>query len=138
MSPSPISSPQTASGASTPLSGGSGAIPFSNNLVYFQEGLGSLPKSPNGIYISGPAHPDSNVDIFRGMQKTSHISSELVPSENDALGKQFTRLPQDKSYDVQSVLADRVCRQLLGDNVKINPSIDLRPNSNLLSRANGL
>ena len=56
MSPSPISSPRTASGASTPLNGGSGAIPFSNHLVYIQEGLGNLPKSSNGVYVSGPAH----------------------------------------------------------------------------------
>ncbi|KAI5420858.1 hypothetical protein KIW84_044623 [Lathyrus oleraceus] len=52
LSPSPISSPRTASVASTPLaSGGSGAIPFSNHLkqsVYFQEFLGSMRKSSNG------------------------------------------------------------------------------------------
>ncbi|KHN41598.1 Mitogen-activated protein kinase kinase kinase 2 [Glycine soja] len=138
MSPSPISSPRTASGASTPLNGGSGAIPFSNHLVYIQEGLGSLPKSSNGVYVSVPAaHHDLNIDIFRGMQQTSHITSELVPSESDVLGKQFARTPHNEPYDVQSVLADRVCRQLLGDNVKINPSLDLSPNS-LLSRANGL
>ncbi|XP_020223287.1 mitogen-activated protein kinase kinase kinase YODA [Cajanus cajan] len=138
MSPSPISSPRTASGASTPLNGGPGSIPFSSHLVYIQEGLGSLPKSPNGVYVSGPAHHDLNVDIFRGMQQTSHITSELVPSESDVLGKQFARSPHNEPYDVQSVLADRVCRQLLGDNVKINPSLDLSPNSSLLSRANGL
>lgn len=137
MSPSPISSPRTASGASTPLNGGSGAIPFSNHLVYIQEGLGNLPKSSNGVYISGPTHHDLNVDIFRGMQQTPHISSELVPGESDVLGKQFARSPRNEAYDVQSVLADRVCRQLLGDNGKVNPSLDLNPNS-LLSRANGL
>ncbi|KOM55121.1 hypothetical protein LR48_Vigan10g101300 [Vigna angularis] len=137
MSPSPISSPRTASGASTPLNGGSGAIPFSNHLVYIQEGLGNLPKSSNGVYISGPTHHDLNVDIFRGMQQAPHISSELVPGESDVLGKQFARSPRNEAYDVQSVLADRVCRQLLGDNGKINPSLDLNPNS-LLSRANGL
>ncbi|KAK7315084.1 hypothetical protein VNO77_33616 [Canavalia gladiata] len=138
MSPSPISSPRTASGASTPLNGCSGAIPFSNHLVYLQEGLGNLPKSANGVYVSGPAHLDSNVDIFRGMQKTSPITSELVPSDNDVLAKQFARPPRNEPYDVQSVLADRVCRQLLGDHVKVNPSLDLSPNSSLLSRANGL
>ena len=138
MSPSPISSPRTASGASTPLTCGSGAIPVSNHLVYFQEGLGSSPKSSNGVYINAPAHHDSNVDIFRGMQMTSHITSELVPAENDVLGKQFARAPHDEPYDVQSVLAARVCRQLLGDHVKVNPPLDLSPNSPVLSRANGL
>ncbi|KAJ1384997.1 Protein kinase domain [Sesbania bispinosa] len=141
MSPSPISSPRTASGASTPLTGGSGAIPFSNHLkqsVYFQEGLGSMPKSSNGVYINGSTHHDSNVDIFRGMQMGSHMTSELLSSENDVLGKQFARSPHSEPYDFQSVLADRVGRQLLGDPVKINPSLDLSPNSSLLNRANGL
>lgn len=141
LSPSPISSPRTASGASTPLTGGSGAIPFSNNLkqpVYFQEGLGSIPKSLNGVYINGSPHHDSNVDIFRGMQMGSHITSELASSENDILGKQLARPPHSEPYDFQSVLAGRVGRQLLGEHVKINPSLDLSPRSSLLHRPNGL
>ncbi|KAK7279925.1 hypothetical protein RJT34_24986 [Clitoria ternatea] len=142
MSPSPISSPRTASGASTPLAGGNSAIPFSNHLkqsIYFQEGFGSMPKSSNGVYISGPSsYHDSNVEIFRGIQKGSHISSELVSSENDVLAKQFSRPLHAEPYDFQSVLADRVGRQLLGENVKINPSLDLSPNSSLLNRGNGL
>ncbi|XP_027368042.1 mitogen-activated protein kinase kinase kinase YODA-like [Abrus precatorius] len=141
MSPSPISSPRTASGASTPLAGGSGAIPFSNHLkqaIYLQEGFGSMLKSSNGVYVNGPAHHDSNVDIFRGMQLGSHISSELISSENDVLVKQFARPHLAERYDFQSVLADRVGRQLLGEHVKINPSLDPSPNSSLLSRANGL
>ncbi|XP_047168788.1 mitogen-activated protein kinase kinase kinase YODA-like [Vigna umbellata] len=140
MSP-PISSPRTASGASTPLAGGSGAIPFGNHskqLIYFQESFGSIPKSSNGVYVNGPAHHDSTVDIFRGMQIGSHIPSELVSSENDVLVKQFARPPHAEPYDFQSVLADRVGRQLLREHVKINPSLDLSPNSSLLSRPNGL
>ncbi|KAJ7974164.1 Mitogen-activated protein kinase kinase kinase YODA-like [Quillaja saponaria] len=124
-SPSPISTPRTTSGSSTPLTGGSGAIPFSNHLkhsVYFQEGFGSVPKPANGLYMNGPSYHDSNADIFRGMQTGSHIFSELVPSESD----------------VQTVLADRVCRQLLGDHVKIKPSLDLSPSSSLPSRTNGV
>lgn len=141
LSPSPISSPRTASGASTPLTGGSGAIPFSNHLkqsVYFQECLGSMPKSPNGVYINGSSHHDSNIDIFQRMQAGSHIKSELVSSDNDALGKQFVRSPHAEPYDFQSVLADRVGRQLLGDHVKINPSFDPSPSSSMLNRTNGL
>ncbi|XP_012570148.1 mitogen-activated protein kinase kinase kinase YODA-like isoform X2 [Cicer arietinum] len=141
LSPSPISSPRTASGASTPLTGGSGAIPFSNNLkqsVYFQECLGSMPKSSNSVYINGSTHHDSNIDIFRGMQIGPHIKSDLVSSENDVLGKQFVRSPHVEPYDFQSVLADRVGRQLLGDHVKINPSFDPCPSPSLLNRTNGL
>ncbi|KAE9611318.1 hypothetical protein Lal_00011602 [Lupinus albus] len=144
MSPSPISSPRTASGASTPLTGGNGAIPFGNHLkqsVYFQEGLGNMPKlSSNGVYMNmnGPIHNDSNIDMFRGMQMGSHMTSEMFPNEIDVLGKQFARPHPVEPYDFQSVLADHVGRQLLGDHVKINPSLDLSPNSSLLSRANGL
>lgn len=139
MSPSPISSPRTASGASTPLTGGSGAIPSGNYLkqsAYYQEGLGSLPKPTNGVYINAPAHHESTLDIFRSLQIGSHI--EMVHNENDVLGKHFARTPPAEPYDVQSVLADRVCRQLLGDHVKTNPSLDLSPNSPLFSRANGI
>ncbi|KAK2404568.1 mitogen-activated protein kinase kinase kinase YODA [Trifolium repens] len=140
LSPSPISSPRTASGASTPLTGGSGAIPFNHlkQSAYFQECLGSMPKSPNGVYMNGSTHHDPNIDIFRGMQTGSHIKSELVSSESDALSKQFVRSPHAEPYDFQSVLADRVGRQLLGDHVKINPSFDPSPSSSLLHRTNGL
>ena len=62
--------------------------------------------------------------------------SELVPSENDVLGMQFGRAVHGESYDGQSVLADRVSRQLLRDNV--NPSLDLSPSSSLPSRTNGI
>ncbi|XP_028773220.1 mitogen-activated protein kinase kinase kinase YODA [Neltuma alba] len=138
MSPSPISSPRTVSGASTPLTGGSGAIPFGNHLkqsAYYQDGLANLPKHSNSIYINAPAHHDSGIDIFRNLQMGSQ--TELILSENDVMGKHFARPPVEP-YDVQSVLADRVSRQLLGDHVKIKPSLDLSPNSPLLNRSNGL
>ena len=97
-----------------------------------------MPKSPNGVYINGSSHHDSNIDIFQRMQAGSHIKSELVSNDNDALGKQFVRSPHAEPYDFQSVLADRVGRQLLGDHVKINPSFDPSPSSSMLNRTNGL
>ncbi|KAJ7969914.1 Mitogen-activated protein kinase kinase kinase [Quillaja saponaria] len=141
MSPSPISSPRTTSGSSTPLTGSSGAIPFSNHLkhsVYFQEGFGSMPKPPHGLYMNGPAYHDSSADIFRGMQTGSHIFSELVPNENHVLGKQLEGPANGEACDVQIVLADRVCWQLLGDHGKIKPSLDLSPISSFPSRTNGV
>ncbi|XP_025012121.2 mitogen-activated protein kinase kinase kinase YODA [Ricinus communis] len=140
MSPSPISSPRTMSGSSTPLTGGSGAIPFNHlkQSVYLQEGFGSLPKPSNGIYINGLSYHDSNPDLFRGMQPGSHIFSELVPCENDVLGKQLGRPAYGELYDGQSVLADRVSQQLLRDHVKMNPSLDLSPRSSLPNRTTGL
>ena len=101
--------------------------------VYLQEGFGSMPNLRNGPYVNGPSYPDSNPDIFRGMQPGSHIFTELVPSDNDVLGKQFGRPVHGDSYDGQSVLADRVSKQLLGENV-----LDLSPRSSLPSRTNGV
>lgn len=140
MSPSPISSPRTTSGSSTPLTGGSGAIPFNQLIqsVNLQEGFGDMPKPSNCIYINGPSYHDSNPDLFRGMQPGSHIFSELVSCENDVLGKQIGRPTHGEPYDGQAVLADRVARQLLRDHVKMNPSLDLSPNSPLPSWTSGL
>lgn len=120
MSPSPISSPRNMSGASTPLTGGSGAIPHQHlkQSPYLQEGFGSLPKPSIGPYSNGPSYQDSNPDIFQGMgiQPGSHIFSE-----------QFGK-PAWELYDGQAVLADRVSRQLLSDHIT-TPSLDLNPNS---------
>ncbi|KAE8705298.1 Mitogen-activated protein kinase kinase kinase YODA [Hibiscus syriacus] len=135
ISPSLISTPWTTSGSSTPLAGGSGAIPFGylKQSVYFQEGFGSMPKPSNGLYVSGSSPYDNNPDIFRGLQASSHIFFELMPSENDVLG--MRRSVHGESYDGQSVLADRVSRQLLKDHVAISPSLDLSPSSPLPNRS---
>lgn len=121
MSPSPISSPRTTSGSSTPLTGGTGAIPFHHlkQPVYLQ--------SPNSPYVSGPAYHDPNPDFFRGIQPGSHV-----------FGEQFSRVTHGESYDGQSVLADRVSQQLLRDQVKLNPSLDFSPRSPLPARTNGI
>ena len=135
MSPSPISSPRNASGASTPLTGGSGAIPFnhSKQSINLQEGFGSMPKPLTSLYVNGPSYHDPSLDIFRSMQPGSHAFSELVTSENDVLGMQFARLAHAE-HDGQTVLADRVSRQLLRDDVALSPSLDLSSSSSLPSR----
>ena len=137
MSPSPISSPRTTSGSSTPLTGGNGAIPFPHlkPSVYLQEGFGNISKPPtNNLHSCGPSsssssYHDPNADIFRGMQPGSHIFPE-----SDALGKQFGRTAHGELYDGHSVLADRVSRQLL----MMNPSLDLNPCSMLPTRTSGI
>ncbi|KAG2709834.1 hypothetical protein I3843_05G235700 [Carya illinoinensis] len=128
MSPSPISSPRTTSGSSTPLTGGGSGIPFNQlkQSVYLPEDFGSMQKPPNGFCITVPSYHESNPDIFKGMQTEPYIFSELVPSENGVLGKQFGRPAHGELYDGQSVLADRVSRQLLS------------PSSPLSSRTNGI
>lgn len=108
MSPSPISSPRTTSGSSSPLTSGSGAIPFhhhpNNHSVYLQE----FPKSPRSPYVNGTSYLDPNPDIF-------------------ALEKRFGKPAQGETYNGQSVLADCVSHQLLRDHVNLKPSVDLNP-----------
>nr|AND01204.1 putative mitogen-activated kinase kinase kinase [Linum usitatissimum] len=114
MSPSPINSPRTTSGASTPLTGGAGAIPFNltKHSVYFQEGFANNTSKPsNGIFPNGALYHDAAPDIFR--------------------------VPQGETYDGQSVLADRVSRQLIKDHAKLHSPLDLSPKSPLPSRTNG-
>lgn len=122
MSPSPISSPRNMSGASTPLTGGNGAIPHQHlkQSSYLQEGFGSLPKPSVGSYSNCPSYHDTNPDIFQGIQPGSHIFSE-----------QFGK-PAWELYDGQAILADRVSRQLLSDH--ITPSLDLSPSALLTNR----
>ncbi|KAK4734561.1 hypothetical protein R3W88_008822 [Solanum pinnatisectum] len=123
LSSSPISSPITMSGSSTPLSGGTGAIPFHhlNQSVYLQEAA-PLPQSP---YMNSPSYWDP--DVLRGPPSGCHAFRELASSQNDALGKQFGRTTGGELYDGQSVLANRVSQQLLRDHVKLVPSLDLNP-----------
>ncbi|KAJ4950764.1 hypothetical protein NE237_027596 [Protea cynaroides] len=117
MSPSPISSPRTTSGSSTPLTGGNGAIPFHHlkRSTYLHEGIGSMPRSPNSLYVNGSTYHAPRPDLFQGMQPRSHVFQDLMSSKNDALGKQFGRPAYGdsrESYDGQSLWADRVSQQL--------------------------
>ncbi|KAJ6962400.1 protein kinase superfamily protein [Populus alba x Populus x berolinensis] len=53
MAPSPLSSPHTASGSSTPLTGGCGAIPFHHAkqpITCLQESTGMIPRSQSSFY----------------------------------------------------------------------------------------
>ncbi|KAL8139749.1 hypothetical protein V2J09_005770 [Rumex salicifolius] len=131
MSPA-ISSPLT-SGSSTPLTGGSGAIPFhhAHQSLHLLEGFGSMPKSPNSLFLSGSSYHDSSSNIFRGMQSGSHAFRELVCPDNLIATKHI-----GKPYGQQPLLADRVSQQLLRDHVKPNPGLDFSPRSPLPSHRN--
>lgn len=133
MSPSPISSPRTTSGSSTPLTGGSGAIPFQHlkqPTTYLHEGMGKSQRSQNcSFYTNGsiPYH-EPKPDLFRGIPQASHAFLDIISSDNGALGDQIgNHVPRDPQelFDVQSILADRVSQQLLRDHLKLNPSMDL-------------
>uniref|UniRef100_A0A7N0SVN8 mitogen-activated protein kinase kinase kinase n=1 Tax=Kalanchoe fedtschenkoi TaxID=63787 RepID=A0A7N0SVN8_KALFE len=143
MSPSPISSPRATSGSSTPLTGGGGAIPFHilKPAVSVQEGFCGMTKAPTGFYGHGMPFHDANHNIFGVMQlQGSHAFSELGSSESDSFGKQQNsrRAHGELQYDGQCVLADRVSRQLLRDDVKLKPTIDLSPNSPLPNQSHGI
>lgn len=116
MSPSPISSPHTASGSSTPLTGGSGAIPFHHSKLlttsYLHEGVGMVPRSKNNF------HPSAN--------NTYNVFREVI--ENATPGIQFG----------QPVLADDVSQQLLRDHASLSPLVDLNPSLSVLGRGKGL
>ncbi|CAH1415511.1 unnamed protein product [Lactuca virosa] len=142
VSPSPISSPRTISGSSTPLNGAGGAIPFYHHQVQKQQpsvlytpeftGLGMSSRSPTRSFgpppITGSYYHDPRPDMFRAMPQGSPFFQEIVPSDNDFLGNQKER------YSGQSVLVNRVSEQLLRDHVKQNPVIDLNPPSPVVSR----
>ncbi|PON84560.1 Serine/threonine protein kinase [Trema orientale] len=142
LSPSPISSPHTASGSSTPLTGGSGALPFHHPkqpTTYLHEGMGTIQRSQNGFYTNGgsPYH-EPKPDLFRGMPQNSHAYWDIISSDNSALGNQIGRPATGEFYDIQSVLADRVSQQLLRDHVKLTPTLDLGLSSPMLDRTNGI
>lgn len=144
MSPSPISSPRTTLGSCTPLTGGAAVIPFHQmtRTFYMHEGFGHLPiPSSSSIHSSGggggaPCLVQSP-DVFRGVQKDKHLSSEVVSSNVDVLGKQYEVRTLGVSCIGRSVLTDRVSRQLLRDQVKVNLSLDVGPSSQFPSRCNG-
>lgn len=141
MSPSPISSPRTTSGSSTPLTGGNGAIPLyhSQQSIYMQEGFGTLPKPPHGVFHNGTCYHDPAPNILRGIQSgPPRVLTSFTGAENEACGKQVGRPCQNDLSNGQSVLADRVSQQLLREHVKLNPSLDFSPRSTLPNRTTGL
>ena len=143
MSPSPISSPHTASGSSTPLTSGSGALPLPFHhpmqpTTYLHEGIGPIQRSQNTFYTNGssPYH-EPKPELFRGMQQASHAFRDIISSDNCTIGNQTGRSTSGEFYDVQSVLAERVSQQLSRDYVKLNTSLDLNLSSPMLDRTNG-
>ncbi|KAJ8450590.1 hypothetical protein Cgig2_020227 [Carnegiea gigantea] len=80
---SPISSPRATFGASTPLTGASGAIPFylSWQSTCVQEGFGVIPKSSHGAFLNRACYHDTNRSIHQGIQSGSRASTSLFGSE---------------------------------------------------------
>ncbi|KAE8717217.1 Mitogen-activated protein kinase kinase kinase YODA [Hibiscus syriacus] len=134
MSPSPISSPHALSVSSTPVTGGSGAIPFHHQkqpITYLHEGIGIIPRSQNNLYTNASnPYQEPKPDMFRGISQLqdSNASQEMISSDTGAFGKQYGwpgHGDHREFYDGQPVLADHVSQQLLRDHLKLKPSLDL-------------
>ncbi|KAK3143999.1 hypothetical protein QOZ80_4AG0307610 [Eleusine coracana subsp. coracana] len=115
MTPSPISSPRTTSGTSTPLSGGNGAIPF-NHLryaTYSSEGFGITSRGQD--------------DLFPRQHQVSQGPRERVVSEADILSPQFGK-KLGNVFDLRERLSpsEHITRHhAFVDQIELNPSLDL-------------
>ncbi|KAK9665479.1 hypothetical protein RND81_14G114700 [Saponaria officinalis] len=129
-----ICSPHNTSGSSTPLTYGSGPIPFhhSQQSQYMQDGFGTIPKSPNSVFLNGPCYSDSKPNIRQGVKSSPRALVSVTVSESETR----VRSSQGGLSSGQSVLADRVSRQLLREHAKLNPSPKYSPRSSLLNRTN--
>lgn len=143
MSPSPISSPRTTSGSSTPLTGGSGAIPF-NHLkqptAYLHEGVGMIQRGQSSFYGHGSTlYHEPKPELFRGMPQASHAFHDMISSDNGAPGNQMGWPLHADTRDMharQLALADHVSEQLLRDHIKKNLSMEHKPSSLVLGHSN--
>jgi len=128
MSPSPISSPRTTSGASTPLTGGSGAVPL-NHLrqpAYRNEGFTITSRGFDDHIPSRPVDPVHG--RFIRVQQFSAGHQERVVSEADILSSQFGKMRHANVWDSHDrpLHSERSSQQCFGDHVKLKPSLDLR------------
>ena len=128
MSPSPISSPITTSGASTPLTGGSGAIPLNHVRLpaYRNEGFTVTSRGLDDHLPSQPADPVHR--RFVRVQQLSAGLQERVVSEPDILSSQFGNMRHATVWDSHDRPLPSECssQQSFGDHVKLKPSLDLR------------
>jgi serine/threonine protein kinase len=130
MSPSPISSPRTTSGTSTPLSGGNGAIPF-NHLryaTYSSEGFGTTSRGPDDLFPN--RHKDPILGQFTQSHQVSQGPRERVVSEADILSPQFGKR-LGNVFDLRERLSpsEHFTRHAFMDHVELNPSFDLTSGS---------
>ncbi|XP_042474442.1 mitogen-activated protein kinase kinase kinase YODA-like [Zingiber officinale] len=124
MSPSPISSPIATSGASTPLTGGNGAIPFSQSKQGGREpdGFNRLSKCKSDVYLSGTICHERKLNLLAGMQQGPQNVWERVASEADIRSAQFGRLRQVNLRDPHEKQHDHVLLRSVRDQMKLKPS----------------
>lgn len=128
-SPSPISSPHTASGSSTPVTGGSGAIPFhqAKQPTFAHEGVDKIQRSQISYKY------DAKHDPSWGIPQTTHASQHTMSFDTGALANQIWRPVQQDPREFysgdKSCLADCVSQQLLRDHARLNSSINPKPST---------
>uniref|UniRef100_A0A0A9ANM3 Uncharacterized protein n=1 Tax=Arundo donax TaxID=35708 RepID=A0A0A9ANM3_ARUDO len=134
MSPSPISSPRTMSGASTPLTGGNGAIPLNHvrQPAYRTEGFSTTSRGLDDHLPSRPADPVHG--RFVKVQQLSAGLQERVISEPDIPSRQFVKMGRVKDRPLPS---EHSSKQSFGDHVKLKPSLDLTAGPPRLGRNHG-
>ncbi|TKY60638.1 Mitogen-activated protein kinase kinase kinase YODA [Spatholobus suberectus] len=144
MSPSPISSPHTASGSSSPLTSGGGAIPFhqTKQPIFSHDVVGMIQKSQNDFYSNGTvAYQGSKHEQFGRNLQTTHACRDVVSYDNGALLNHTRMAAQGDPIefrDGKSYLADCVSQQLLRDYVRLNACLDLMPDASKHDRSNDL
>uniref|UniRef100_A0A0D9VJ87 mitogen-activated protein kinase kinase kinase n=1 Tax=Leersia perrieri TaxID=77586 RepID=A0A0D9VJ87_9ORYZ len=128
MSPSPISSPRTTSGASTPLTGGNGAIPFNHmrHSAYKNEGFTITSRGLHEQLLNPPL--DAVLGRFVRVKQLSPGFQERPVSEADILSPQFGRMGHGNMWDLHDkpLPSEHASQQGFDDHIKLKPSLDLR------------
>ena len=127
MSPSPISSPRTTSGASTPLTGGNGAIPlnFARQPAYRNEGFTITSRGLDNHLPCRPADPAHG--RFVRVQHLLAGLPERVVSDADIPSSQFRNMGHANMWDMHDrpLRSEHSSQHSSVDRVKLTPSLDL-------------
>uniref|UniRef100_A0ACD5ZIF3 Uncharacterized protein n=1 Tax=Avena sativa TaxID=4498 RepID=A0ACD5ZIF3_AVESA len=137
MSPSPISSPRTTWGTSTPVTGGSGAIPFNHTRQPSYSNEGFTITSRGLEQASRP--PDQVVGRFGRPQQFSTGIQERVVSEADIPKPQSGKMRRRSVRDLRTMTlpSKHVSQHGVGNHVKLKPSLDLTSGNSQLVRSRG-
>ncbi|KAF7090294.1 hypothetical protein CFC21_093061 [Triticum aestivum] len=139
MSPSPISSPRATSGASSPVAGVHGAIPFSHarQPAYSNEGFTIAPRGLDKNLPTRP--PDPVLGHFGRAQQFSTCTQERVISECDILRPQTGKMRRLNVQDLNAttLASKHVSQHGSGSHMRLKPSLDLTSGNQRLVRNHG-
>ena len=124
--PSPIVSPHTASGPSTPATSSGGAISFHKNKqpMFSHETVGMIQKSQDGFHYQEPKH-----DPLLG---SAHAPRDIISSDNNALANHYRRAVPGASREFHNVP-----QMQSRDYVRLNTSLDRKPRTPMPGNING-